>query len=88
MKERSFYTCDAELARNGHIEMHDYDARSILDQLVEWEEAEDLEDGVQAEKYYSLLNPFAEASFFLIVAASEEHAEQLVREYLNEEKSE
>ena len=84
MKERSFYTCDAEKARNGHIEMHDYDPRGILVHLVEWEEAEDLDDGVQAEKYYSPLNPFAEASFFLIVAASEEHAEQLVREFLND----
>ena len=73
MQERHLYQCDEQSTRSGNIDIEDY-------QVVfnTWEYEEDGVVDVQA----NILD--GTRTLLVIKAASEEHAEQLVEEYINE----
>ena len=75
MQERNFYQCDEQSARSGDVDIEDHPAVTIFNT---WDSQE---DGVVEVKQ----NPFDGTITTLVIkAASEEHAEQLVEEYINE----
>ncbi len=76
MKERNFYQCDEQSARSGDIVIEEYTGGITIFNM--WDSQE---DGVVEVKE----NPFDGTITTLIIkAASEDHAEQLVEEYINE----
>ena len=79
MQERRDFTCDSESAREGDIEIEEYepgDIEKIVNCIFPH-----TEDQILKEVEYV----FGGGGYFLIWAASVGQAEQLVREYLNEE---
>ena len=80
MQERRYFTCDIESARDGDVQIEEM-VRGMF-QDIEQIFFPDLEDGVIDEHEYI----FEDGGFYVIWAASEEHAEQLVREHINAEE--
>ena len=75
MQERLFYQCDEQSARSGDIDIEEHPPVTIFNT---WD-SED--DGVVEVKW----DPFdVEITTLVIKATSEDHAEQLVEEYINE----
>ena len=73
----SFYCCDVEDAQNGDINIEVLKLgllESILGSVLE-----DADDGVFGERVHLGVNPY-----YVIVASSEEHAAELVYEFLHE----
>ena len=73
----TFYCCDAEDARNGDIRIEVF-RPSFLESFGA---IYDADDGVYEERTHFIFNE----PYFVIVAASQEHAEELMEEYLSEE---
>lgn len=75
----AFYCCGAEDARNGDIQIEVY-IPGLIESLLP-SALSDAEDGVFEERTYFIGN----YPYFVIVAESKEHAEELMEEYLSEE---
>ena len=73
MQERHLYQCDEQRARSGNIDIEDYEVS-----FKTWEYEEDGVVDVQSD-YLDERH-----TIFVIKATSEEHAEQLVEEHINE----
>ena len=81
MLDGNYYRCDMESAREGNIEIEECDPgdiRRLIDFILP-----NLEHFVEEHEYI-----FGDGGNFLIWAVSEEHAEELVRQHLNEDDDE
>ena len=76
MQERHFYQCDEQSARSGDIDIEDY--AGTLTIFNTWDTKEDGVVDVQQNLFDGTVTTL------VIKAASEEHAEQLVGEHINE----